>query len=449
MMNNLKTPKKIRDAVLARINGERLTSLCSRLIRMNSVVETPSAEVEIAAHVASYFRALGLEVKVLDLPKDVPGQTEGDHPQVVAFLPGKGKGPRLMIGGHLDTEPVVSPEKWTHDPFSGDVADGYIYGVGTVNMKQSVASFMEAFKAIVESGAELEGDLLFAGWCQENGGLVGSRYMAANWDKLGLGSKPDMIFDGEQTDCSVWSTNVGMGVFTITTYGQLGHNSSRYTLHPSYDGFRQVNAVDKMLKILNEVKDVRKNFVYERGHFLGDPIITFGRITSKVPGTGSRPCLGVEECSIMIDVRYPAGMDRQSVKRDLERIIYNLLVEDPSLRATVTSGAEPGGLKLDKPVAPPRDLPLLGALKDAHREIFGEELIVDVESNGTTLDRVVDWCRYAGSDLVSFAGAGIPGLNYGAGVVPVTPDERVSVEQLIKHCQVSALAILEVAGVRG
>ena len=443
-----KTPKEIRDKVLARIDGDRLVALCSKLIRIDSVVENPGAEVEIAAFVADYFRKLKLDVKEIDLPKDIPGQAEGDHPQVVVTRPGKGRGPRLLIGGHLDTEPIVNPELWTHHPLSGDVADGYIYGVGAVNMKQSVASFMEAFKAIVDSGVELEGDLLFAGWSQENGGLLGSKYMAAHWDELGIGRKPDMVFDGEQTDCSVWSTNVGMAVFTITTYGRLGHNSSRYTLHPAYDGYRQVNAVDKMLKILNEVKDVRKNFVYERGQFLGDPIITFGRVTTKVPGTGSRPCLGVEECSVMIDIRYPGGMNKQSVRRDLERIIYNLRVEDPTLRATVIGGEPVPGEPPDKPVMPPRDLPLLSALKLAHKEIFGEELIVDIDSNGTTLDRVVDWCRYAGSDLVSFANVGIPGLNYGPGVVPVTPDEKVSVEQLIKHCKVSALAILEVVGVR-
>jgi hypothetical protein len=43
---------------------------------------------------------------------------------------------------------------------------------------------------------------------------------------------------------------------------------------------------------------------------------------------------------------------------------------------------------------------------------------------------------------------GIPGLNYGAGVVPVTPDEKVSVDQLIKHCKASVLAILGVVGAR-
>lgn len=445
----LKTPKAIRDKVLAQIDGERLVKLCSKLIQMDSVVENPSAEVEIGAYVEKYFRDLKVDVKVIDLPKDVPGQSEGDHPQVVATLPGKGKGPRLLIGGHLDTEPIVSPELWTHHPHSGDVEDGYIYGVGTVNMKQSVASFMEAYKAIVDSGVELEGDLMFAGWCQENGGLLGSKYMANNWDALGLGAKPDMVFDGEQTDCSVWSASMGMGVFSITTYGQLGHGSSRYTLHPSYDGYRQINAVEKMLKILKEVQDVRKTFVYERGTFLGDPMITFGQITTKVPGTGSRPCLGVEECTVMLDIRYPAGMTRQSVRRDIERVIYNLRVEDPTLRASVKGGEDTGTAQVDKAIMTPPDLPLFGALKAAHKEVFGEELHVDIESNGTTIDRVVDWCRFAGSDLVSFAGAGIPGLNYGPGVVPVTPDEKVSVDQLIKHCKASVLAILDVVGVRG
>ena len=101
-----------------------------------------------------------------------------------------------------------------------------------------------------------------------------------------------------------------------------------------------------------------------------------------------------------------------------------------------------------EPVITSRDLPLLKTLEATHKEIFGEDLIVDTDSNGTTTHRSVDWNRYAGSDLTSFYSGGIPGVNYGPGTVPVTPDERVSISQLINHCKVSALTILEMCQVK-
>jgi acetylornithine deacetylase/succinyl-diaminopimelate desuccinylase-like protein len=353
-----------------------------------------------------------------------------------------------MIEGHLDTEPLVNPDKWTHDPFSGDIdrKEGYIYGLGTVNMKQSIASFMEAIKAIVRSGTKLRGDLMFGGWAQENGGLIGSKYITSHWNKLDLGPLPDTILGGEQTDCSAWTCNVGMALFTITTYGRLAHFSSRYTHHPAYDASRHINAVDKMLKIMNEMKDAKKNFVYERGHFLGDPVMSFGKITTKVAGEGGRACLGADECELYVDIRFPPGMTKESCKRDLERIIYNLSIDDPELKATVKTFPAIFGME-SIPVMTPRDLPLLKTLEATHKEVFGEDLIVDQDGGGTTTHRSIDWNRYAGSDMTSFYSVGVLGVNYGPGTVPVTPDERVSISQLINHCKVVALTILEMCGV--
>ncbi len=447
MSGALKTPKDIQEKILARIDEDRLVKLCSSLIQIDSMVENEAAEVGMADFVGKYFTNLGMEVKVTDLPENIPNIPAGPHPQVVARKKGKG-GPVLLTGGHMDVEPIVTPELWKHHPLSGDVADGYIYGVGTVNMKQSIASFMEAIKAIVDSGVEFGGDLLFMGTSQENAGLIGSKYATTNWEKVGLGPKPDMFFNGEQTDNSVWSTNTGWGFFIITTYGQCGHTSSQLTMHPSYDGLRQVNALQKMVKIINEIHQVKKNFVYERGHFLGDPFVTLGKISTTYPGTGSRVALGVDSCTLYVDIRFPPGMNKESCKRDIERIIYNLAVEDPNLKATVEVIKDPLGIETDEAVLPHPDLPLLKALKAAHKQVSGEDLIVDHETNGTSIHRVVDWCRYAGSDLMSWARVGVPGINYGAGIVPVTPDERVSIKDLVTHCKASALAMIEVLGAK-
>jgi acetylornithine deacetylase/succinyl-diaminopimelate desuccinylase-like protein len=440
----LNVSKEIWEKVLGAIDSQNIINLCGRLIHFNSVAENEAAEKEIAEYVADYFRKLGLEVKLIDLPQDLP-IPKGPHPQVLARSKGSAGKPILLVGGHLDTEPVVNPEKWVHDPFSGDIdlKEGYIYGVGAVNMKQSVASFMEAIGAVIQSGIRLRGDLLFAGWSQENGGLIGSKYMAGHWNELGMGPLPDMVFDGEQTDCSAWTSNVGTALFIITTYGRLAHFSSRYTHHPAYKESRHINAVDKMVKIMNELKDVKKNFIYERGHFLGDPVMSFGKITSKVAGEGGRACLGADECTLYVDIRFPPGMTKGSCKRDIERIIYNLSIEDPELNATVTTTPALFGME-SIPMTNSRDLPLLRTLEAAHKEIFGEDLIVDIDSDGTTTHRSIDWNRYAGSDLTSFFSVGVPGVNYGPGTVPVTPDERVSIPQLISHCKVAALTILEI-----
>ncbi|MER3418705.1 MAG: hypothetical protein C4343_06355, partial [Chloroflexota bacterium] len=47
-------------------------------------------------------------------------------------------GEPLLLLSHLDVVPAP-PDGWTHDPFEADIADGYVWGRGTVDMKQMVA----------------------------------------------------------------------------------------------------------------------------------------------------------------------------------------------------------------------------------------------------------------------------------------------------------------------
>jgi acetylornithine deacetylase/succinyl-diaminopimelate desuccinylase-like protein len=118
---SLSVSKETRQKVLNSIDSENVINLCSRLIQFDSVVENEAAEKEISDYVAAHFRKLGLDVRSIDLPEGLPGVPKGPHPQVIATLKGSAGKPIFMVEGHLDTEPVVNRDKWTHDPFSGDV----------------------------------------------------------------------------------------------------------------------------------------------------------------------------------------------------------------------------------------------------------------------------------------------------------------------------------------
>jgi len=436
--------------VLSHVKEERLVSLCSKLVQMPSPVEEDAAEREISEYLQGYWKKMGLEVFVQDVPQ-LENTPKGPHPQIIGRLKGKGGGKRLMLGGHMDTEPAVQPELWTRSPFSGYVdleeigpeGKGYIYGLGTANMKQSVASFTEVAHAIIESAVALKGDLLLTGWVLEDIGCIGSRYQIEHWDEIGVGPLPDMVLDGEPSNCEVRSTHTGYLGFTISTKGHLAHVSQRYLRRPEYVGKRHINAFEKMLKILPEVRDVRRTFTYERHPYIGDCVLTIGDVRTKVGGKGGRPVLGSNECEVDFDLRFVPGMTRASIEEDIERVLYKLKIEDPELEASVRFWPHATG-----PTELPNDHLLHQALRKAHREVFGQDLIIDTDARGTSLDRMIDRCKYGGTDIANFYAAGIPGTNYGAAQVPVTPDERVSIPQLVNHCRVSALVTLSICDVK-
>jgi acetylornithine deacetylase/succinyl-diaminopimelate desuccinylase-like protein len=105
------------------------------LIRIPSVnpppADRPDGETRVARYLAERFEDLGLEPAVVE---PVPGRGS-----VHVRLRGDGTGgdPFLLLS-HLDVVPA-SPERWTHDPFAADIADGYVHGRGAVDMKGMVA----------------------------------------------------------------------------------------------------------------------------------------------------------------------------------------------------------------------------------------------------------------------------------------------------------------------
>ena len=56
-------------------------------------------------------------------------------PNLISSFTGTGPGRHLVLNGHLDVFPIGDRAAWTHDPLSGDIVEGRVYGRGTVDMK--------------------------------------------------------------------------------------------------------------------------------------------------------------------------------------------------------------------------------------------------------------------------------------------------------------------------
>jgi carboxypeptidase PM20D1 len=57
----------------------------------------------------------------------------------------------LLVMAHQDVVPAP-PEGWTHDPFSGDIADGFVWGRGAIDDKGSLISIFEATEYLIKDG---------------------------------------------------------------------------------------------------------------------------------------------------------------------------------------------------------------------------------------------------------------------------------------------------------
>ncbi len=119
----------------------------------------------------------------------------------------EGKDPSLkpiMLTSHLDVVPAdESPEGgWTHPPFSGVVADGYVWGRGTLDIKSGVIGILEAVEYLLKQGFQPERTVYLGfGHDEEIGGERGAKAIAELLNSRGvqLGSLLDeggSVIDG-------------------------------------------------------------------------------------------------------------------------------------------------------------------------------------------------------------------------------------------------------------
>lgn len=142
--------------------------LLQRLVRFDTT-NPPGNESACVHYVNGLLRAAGFETQILALDEA--------RPNLVTVLPGQGFAPPLLIHGHLDVVTTRNQE-WTYPPFEGVIADGFVWGRGTLDMKGPVAVFLSAIMRARADGLTPAADVILALVSDEEVGCTfGSRYL--------------------------------------------------------------------------------------------------------------------------------------------------------------------------------------------------------------------------------------------------------------------------------
>ncbi|MCC7185038.1 MAG: M20/M25/M40 family metallo-hydrolase [Acidobacteria bacterium] len=105
---------------------------------------------------------------------------EAHRPNLVARLKGTGARRPLLLMAHTDTVNVY-PERWTFPPFSATIDNGYVYGRGTVDDKDNVATSLMIMLMLKRLNVPLDRDVIFLAESGEEGATqVGIQFMADN-----------------------------------------------------------------------------------------------------------------------------------------------------------------------------------------------------------------------------------------------------------------------------
>ena len=199
--------------------SRRPVELLSELVAINSVNpgqagerSGPGGEGPLAEWLADRTERMGAEVEL--------DEVEPGRPNLYARF--EGAGDRIVaVDVHLDT---VGVEHMEGDPFDGRVADGRVYGRGSVDTKATFAVVLAVLEDVAAGRSTLDPTLLLVGTVgEEFGGLVGA-HRFNDW-LTERNSRLDAIVVAEPTGCApVHGHKGGLGL-EITVHGHAAHSS--------------------------------------------------------------------------------------------------------------------------------------------------------------------------------------------------------------------------------
>jgi len=106
-------------------------------------------------------------------------------------LKGKSDEKPTVLMAHFDVVPVT--DGWDHDPFLGEVVDGYLYGRGTLDTKNTMACILSALEKALENNYIPNNDLYLCFGSNEE--VYGDSQVKIVEELKSQGITPSLVFD--------------------------------------------------------------------------------------------------------------------------------------------------------------------------------------------------------------------------------------------------------------
>jgi acetylornithine deacetylase/succinyl-diaminopimelate desuccinylase-like protein len=328
------------------------TDVLSRLIRFDTV-NPPGNERACQEWLKGYLEDAGLECELLSAG-------DPERPNLVARLRGEAEGPVLGYLSHVDTV-LADAADWRHDPWSGEVHDGAVWGRGAIDMKSQTAAEVVAAAHLARAGwRPPRGELkVISVVDEETGGRFGAQWLTeerpdvayVDW-LLNEGGGAVMPY-GDRRLYGVCCAEKGTFRFRVRARGRAGHaavpalaDNALLKLLPALERIGSARAA-------YDVVDEPRALLQAIGEDARDPEGAIARMRTAEPRLAAmvEPMLGAtfaptlisagEKINVIparaefaVDCRMPPGLDGDLAMRRA----HELLGETDGLEVEITEG---------------------------------------------------------------------------------------------------------------
>ena len=237
--------------------------------------------------------------------------------------------PTLLLNAHIDTvKPVTS---WTRNPFSPDVEEGVLYGLGSNDCGGGLCSLLQIFRMLTAKPQQY--NLIYLASAEEE--VSGKDGITR---ALPLLPHIDLAIVGEPTGMNPAVAEKGLMVLDVIAHGKSGHAARN----------EGVNAIYEALDDMRWIRDYKFEKVSE---FLGPT-----KMTLTVVNAGTQHNVIPDKCTMLVDIRTNEFYDneevfefiRQHLKSEVKAHSFRLKSsridpEHPLIKKCVAMGMKPFG----------------------------------------------------------------------------------------------------------
>ncbi|MHA2501335.1 MAG: M20 family metallopeptidase [Candidatus Kariarchaeaceae archaeon] len=206
----------------------------------------------------------------------------------------------MLISGHLDTVPIGNRDDWTHDPFSGKILDGLLWGRGSVDMKGGTATLAAVMTDLLKQEDDLQQRVFLAATAEEETGLQGAHVYVQDGHLKDLSH----VIIAEPTDLAPKIREKGIMWFRIHAKGKQSHASRPDLGHNAIAGLAAI--LPKLTASLPELETPD----------LGRTSLNFGVISG-----GTAANVVPQEAELICDSRSTPGVDNADVLEGIARVV--------------------------------------------------------------------------------------------------------------------------------
>lgn len=379
-------------------NKQNLLAFTQKAVQTRSY---SNEEGELANLIREEMLRLGYDSAFIDSTGNVVGKI-GSGPKIIHF------------DSHIDTVTVNDPDDWQKPPFSGEIADGYIWGRGSVDMKSALCASVYAAPRARDLGYTDGKTIYVTGTvCEE---YCDGENLKHLYRELSL--KPDYCVICEPSDNVITLGHKGKAQIRIKTRGVSAHGSA-----PE----KGVNAVYEMAEIILRVDALNKSLYKDKeahGTVVLSDISCVSASLNAVPS----------ECSIYLDRRLAPGETLELVEKEMAGLVSgkNASWETGTLRHTTWKGKQLEYEPMHNPWQIDEEHPLTQALIRAYRDVFGQK------------PQSFDFWDF-GTNAITPVAMGIPVIGFGPGEYKLAhmTNERCAVSKIEEAYEVYCALIRE------